>query len=94
MRRLSRPLPRRCGRAALADPSRSAWHCREVAGAAGVSAATCRSLLERERRGALGSHGEAYVTPVSDDCVGITILTSRRGRFDRHFDDFPRLSIA
>ena len=34
---------------------------------------------------------EAYVTPVSDDCVGITILTSRRGRFDRHLESFPTL---
>ena len=34
---------------------------------------------------------EAYVTPVADDCVGVAILTSRRGRFDHHLDDFPVL---
>jgi flavin-dependent dehydrogenase len=34
---------------------------------------------------------EAYVTPVADDCVGITILTSRRGGFDSHLDEFPAL---
>ncbi|MDT5094014.1 MAG: hypothetical protein QOH60_3377 [Mycobacterium sp.] len=34
---------------------------------------------------------EAYVTPVADDCVGIAVLTSRRGRFDQHLDAFPAL---
>lgn len=34
---------------------------------------------------------EAYVTPVADDCVGIAILSSRRGGFDSHFDEFPTL---
>ena len=34
---------------------------------------------------------EAYVTPVGDDCVGIAILTSRRGGFDSHLDEFPAL---
>jgi flavin-dependent dehydrogenase len=34
---------------------------------------------------------EAYVTPVADDCVGIAILTSRRGGFDGHLDEFPAL---
>lgn len=34
---------------------------------------------------------EAYVTPVADDCVGIAILTSRRGGFDQHLDEFPAL---
>jgi flavin-dependent dehydrogenase len=34
---------------------------------------------------------EAYVTPVADDCVGIAILTSRRGGFDSHLDEFPTL---
>jgi len=28
---------------------------------------------------------EAYVTPVADDCVGVAILTSRKGRFDEVF---------
>jgi flavin-dependent dehydrogenase len=34
---------------------------------------------------------EAYVTPVGDDCVGIAILTSRRGGFDSHLDEFAAL---
>jgi flavin-dependent dehydrogenase len=34
---------------------------------------------------------EAYVTPVADDCVGVAILTSRRGGFDEHFGGFPAL---
>jgi flavin-dependent dehydrogenase len=34
---------------------------------------------------------EAYVTPVADDCVGVAILTSIRGGFDRHFDVFDEL---
>ncbi len=34
---------------------------------------------------------EAYVTPVSEDCVGIAILTSRRGGFAEHLDSFPAL---
>jgi flavin-dependent dehydrogenase len=34
---------------------------------------------------------EAYVTPVADDCVGIAILTSRKGGFDAHFSAFPEL---
>jgi flavin-dependent dehydrogenase len=34
---------------------------------------------------------EAYVTPVSDDRVGVTILTSRRGPFDEHIRRFPIL---
>ncbi|MHA0285718.1 NAD(P)/FAD-dependent oxidoreductase [Mycobacterium sp. C3-094] len=35
--------------------------------------------------------GEAYVTPVAHDCVGIAILTSRRGAFDDHLAAFPAL---
>jgi flavin-dependent dehydrogenase len=34
---------------------------------------------------------EAYVTPVADDCVGIALLTSRRGGFDCHLEEFPAL---
>jgi flavin-dependent dehydrogenase len=34
---------------------------------------------------------EAYVTPVADDCVGIAILTSRRGGFADHLSEFPAL---
>lgn len=34
---------------------------------------------------------EAYVTPVADDCVGVAILSSTRGGFDSHLDEFPAL---
>jgi len=34
---------------------------------------------------------EAYVTPLADDCVGIALLTSQRGGFDRHLQKFPAL---
>jgi flavin-dependent dehydrogenase len=34
---------------------------------------------------------EAYVTPIADDCVGVAMLTSRRGRFDSHLNEFPAL---
>ncbi len=34
---------------------------------------------------------EAYVTPVADDCVGIAVLTSQRGGFDTHLEEFPIL---
>ena len=35
---------------------------------------------------------EAYVTPVGDDCVGVAILTSARGRFADHLAQFPTLA--
>lgn len=35
--------------------------------------------------------GEAYVTPVADDCVGIAILSATRGGFDRHVEGFAEL---
>jgi len=47
--------------------------------------------VERLRRGVLVDDAEAYVTPVADDCVGIAILTARRGGFDEHFAAFPAL---
>lgn len=34
---------------------------------------------------------EAYVTPVGDECVGVVLLTSERGGFDRHLEQFPTL---
>jgi flavin-dependent dehydrogenase len=34
---------------------------------------------------------EAYVTPVADHCIGVAILTSRKGRFDDHISAFPQL---
>ncbi len=38
------------------------------------------------------AHTEAYVTPVSDNCVGVAILTSRQGKFDDHLREFPALA--
>jgi flavin-dependent dehydrogenase len=35
--------------------------------------------------------GEAYVTPVADDLVGVAVLTSERGAFDSHLQAFPAL---
>ncbi|MFF1820443.1 NAD(P)/FAD-dependent oxidoreductase [Kribbella sp. NPDC058245] len=35
--------------------------------------------------------GEAYVTPVDEDLVGVAILTTARGTFDSHLDAFPAL---
>lgn len=40
-----------------------------------------------------GRDAEAYVTPVADDCVGIAILTSRRGGFDNHLAEFAALEL-
>ena len=37
--------------------------------------------------------GEAYVTPVADDCVGVAILTSRQGKFDDQFGCFQSADI-
>ena len=34
---------------------------------------------------------EAYVTPVAEDCVGIAMLTSRRGGFDSRLGEFASL---
>ena len=36
--------------------------------------------------------GEAYVTPVDGDCVGVAILTSTQGTFDDHLSGFPALA--
>jgi flavin-dependent dehydrogenase len=38
-----------------------------------------------------GANTEAYVTPVSDDCIGIVVLTCQRGGFDQHLAAFPAL---
>lgn len=38
------------------------------------------------------SSGEAYVTPVSEDVVGIAVLTSNRGPFEEHLAEFPELA--
>ena len=38
-----------------------------------------------------GPFSEAYVTPVAGDCVGVAILSSTRGGFDRHLSEFPSL---
>ncbi|MDF2704783.1 MAG: monooxygenase [Nonomuraea muscovyensis] len=38
-----------------------------------------------------GDGGEAYVTPVADDLVGVAILTSRRRPYPEHLAAFPAL---
>jgi flavin-dependent dehydrogenase len=38
-----------------------------------------------------GSHGEAYVTPVGADLVGVAVLSARRVAFEEQLDEFPRL---
>jgi flavin-dependent dehydrogenase len=35
--------------------------------------------------------GEAYVTPVAEDLVGVAVLTSARGSFESHLEAFPAL---
>ncbi|MFD9459324.1 NAD(P)/FAD-dependent oxidoreductase [Streptomyces sp. NPDC060027] len=39
-------------------------------------------------------HGEAYVTPVADDLVGVAVLSRMRRGYDRHLADFPALTAA
>lgn len=39
-------------------------------------------------------HGEAYVTPVGDDLVGVAVLSRRRRGYDEHLADFPELTAA
>ena len=36
-------------------------------------------------------NAEAYVTPVAEDCVGVAILTTRKGGFSEHLEAFPTL---
>ncbi|MFG3441343.1 NAD(P)/FAD-dependent oxidoreductase [Nonomuraea sp. NPDC047897] len=38
-----------------------------------------------------GDGGEAYVTPVADDLVGVAVLTSRRRPYHEHLAAFPAL---
>ncbi|WP_395308515.1 NAD(P)/FAD-dependent oxidoreductase [Mycobacterium sp. AMU20-3851] len=38
-----------------------------------------------------GRDTEAYITPVSDDCVGVAILKSTKGGFEEHLQQFPAL---
>jgi flavin-dependent dehydrogenase len=38
-----------------------------------------------------GNYGEAYVTPVGADLVGVAVLSARRVAFDEQLDEFPRL---
>lgn len=37
-------------------------------------------------------HGEAYVTPVSDDLVGVAVLSTARRTYDTYLDRFPELA--
>lgn len=38
-----------------------------------------------------GATGEAYVTPVGDDLVGVAVLSAARASFDEHLAGFPAL---
>jgi flavin-dependent dehydrogenase len=38
-----------------------------------------------------GTYGEAYVTPVGPDLVGVAVLSARRLAFEEQLDEFPRL---
>ncbi|WP_343994949.1 FAD-dependent monooxygenase, partial [Terrabacter terrae] len=38
-----------------------------------------------------GAHGEAYVTPVADDLVGVAVLTKQRGPLSDGLAEFPQL---
>ncbi|MFB7243895.1 monooxygenase [Streptomyces populi] len=38
--------------------------------------------------------GEAYVTPVADDLVGVAVLSRVRRGYDEHLGDFPDLTAA
>lgn len=40
------------------------------------------------------AHGEAYVTPVGDDLVGVAILSRSRRGYDEHLAAFPDLAAA
>lgn len=39
-------------------------------------------------------HGEAYVTPVADDLVGVAVLSRTRRGYDEHLADFPVLAAS
>ncbi|WP_055530453.1 NAD(P)/FAD-dependent oxidoreductase [Streptomyces graminilatus] len=39
-------------------------------------------------------HGEAYVTPVGDDLVGVAVLSSGRRGYDEHLAAFPALTAS
>jgi flavin-dependent dehydrogenase len=41
--------------------------------------------------GGAGRRGEAYVTPVTDELVGVAVLSERTGSFDDHLSAFPSL---
>ena len=38
-----------------------------------------------------GRHGEAYVTPVADDLVGVAVLSAARAPYEEHLAGFPEL---
>ena len=89
-----RPLRHRRGRPALADPAaprpRSAGGAVEHAALRPPPPLRVRHL-ERPRRIHWGEHGEAYVTPVEDDLVGVAVLTRRRMSMEDSLADFPEL---
>jgi flavin-dependent dehydrogenase len=40
------------------------------------------------------AHGEAYVTPVGDDLVGVAVLSRSRRGYDEHLAGFPALTAS
>ncbi|MGW3625156.1 NAD(P)/FAD-dependent oxidoreductase [Streptomyces sp. NPDC000880] len=40
------------------------------------------------------AHGEAYVTPVGDDLVGVAVLSRSRRGYDEHLANFPALTAS
>ena len=70
------------------DLERREFRLRCVAGCGSISRSRPgRDLVEVY----WSSLGEAYVTPVADDLVGVAVLTSARGSFDSHLEAFPAL---
>lgn len=82
---LHSPIRRAVGLAQAESPRRR-WGIRRHVQTAPWS--DCVEVYWGERREA----GEAYVTPVSPDCVGVAILKSTRGGFDEHLRQFPALA--
>ena len=81
---LHSPIRRSLGLAAE-EPKRRRWGIRRH-----VQIAPWSDCVE-VHWGASPAAGEAYVTPVADDCVGVAILTSTRGGFEEHLRQFPAL---
>lgn len=78
---LHSPIRRSLGLTA-AEPQRRRWGIRRH-----VEIAPWSDCVEVH----WGRDTEAYITPVSDSCVGVAILKSTRGGFEEHLRQFPAL---